>query len=84
MSEFKMQDTLYAFVAVDPDDGDEGVLSVNVRGHDVMCFASDEVRLNELWPHALMQANFHKDVSIKLVKWTKLETVHEDIRNMKS
>lgn len=51
MSGFKIE-AIWAYVAVDPDDGDEGVVAYETPGGWLPLIAADEKRLNLLRPMA--------------------------------
>ena len=71
---------IWAFVSVDPRDGDEGVCACNLGGQWMPLIAADEKRLKDLRPMAEQIARETK-VDIKLVRFdvrTELETIKGD------
>lgn len=71
-------DAIWAFLSVDPDDGNEGVLSAPILGPDsvVPLIAADEARLVSLWPLARYIAS-KTGVGCRLVKFHTREVVEE-------
>jgi hypothetical protein len=71
-------DAIWAFVSVDPDDGNEGVLSAPLLGPgtQVPLIAADEARLKSLWPIARMIAS-RSGMRCQLVKFHTREVVEE-------
>lgn len=43
---------LYAYVATDPDDGSEGVCSIQLGDMHFPMVGADMARMQSLWPHA--------------------------------
>jgi hypothetical protein len=69
---------LWAFVAVDPADTNEGIVAMENRGITMPLIASDRVRLAELRPYAQRVAT-QLGVVVKLVEFAgrlELETLH--------
>jgi hypothetical protein len=71
-------DAIWAFLSVDPEDGNEGVLSGPLLGpgSQVPLIAADEARLESLWPiarHIARAAGWH----CRLVKFHTREVVAE-------
>jgi hypothetical protein len=71
-------DAIWAFVSVDPGDGNEGVLSGPLLGPGslVPLIAADEARLKSLWPWARMIAS-RSGLRCQLVKFHTREVVEE-------
>jgi hypothetical protein len=71
-------DAIWAFLSVDPDDGNEGVLSGPLLGPDtqVPLIAADEKRIESLWPwaNAIAKATGRR---CRLVKFHQREVVRE-------
>jgi len=69
-------DVIWAFVSVDPEDGNEGVLSAALLGpgSQVPLIAADEARLNSLWPIARAIAKI-TGLRCRLVKFHTREVV---------
>lgn len=61
---------IWAFVSVDPEDGNEGVCGVVTDGVMMPLIASDVARLEQIRPIALRLA-LDTDMQIKLVKFTQ-------------
>jgi hypothetical protein len=74
----KQIDTLYAFVATDPEDLTEGVLALerpNGLGTDYMpMVGADLERVNDLRPHAERAAR-EQNVQVRLLHFTAREEV---------
>lgn len=69
--------TMWAYVAVDPVDGDEGLCAVNVAGTWIPLCAADVKRLEALRPHVVQLArDSHREIRlIKLVNRIDVETI---------
>lgn len=66
---------LWAFVAVDPKDGEEGVMAGPVGTYPLMpLIAADQVRLDQLRPIAEQLGRF-AGVKVKLIRVTNREDV---------
>ncbi len=64
---------VWAYVAIDPDDGDEGVIGATLTPGMFMPFvAADKTRVAELRPYA-MAIGREKNVTIKLIKLSTRE-----------
>lgn len=66
--------SLYAFVAVDPEDGNEGVMSVTVHGMVMPLIAADEDRLASIRPIAAASARA-SGRTVKLVQFTERKEI---------
>jgi hypothetical protein len=69
---------IWAFVSVDPDDGNEGMVARDFGKYLTPLIAADKERLKEMWPHARYIAN-RFNVKVRLVKLTTREVVVEDV-----
>lgn len=71
-------DAIWAFVSVDPRDGNEGVLGAPLMGPGslVPLIAADEVRLRELEPIAKAMAK-RGGIKVRLVRFHQREVVRE-------
>jgi hypothetical protein len=67
---------IWAFVSVDPVDGNEGVCAAPLSGVTLPMIAADEDRLEILIPMAEYIVK-QTGIKIKLVKFTTREEVHE-------
>lgn len=70
-------DAVWAFVSVDPNDGNEGVIAFQVHGLWMPLIAADPARVENLRPIAAHIAKEQK-ITVKLVKFTtreELETI---------
>jgi hypothetical protein len=66
--------SIWAFVALDPDDGNEGIIGMSTPAGMMPMIASDKVRLDELTPIAEhVAAVSGRDV--KLVKFSRREVL---------
>lgn len=73
-------DSIWAFVSVDPRDGNEGVIAAPLMGPDslVPLIAADEARLRDLWPWARKIAK-QAQIPVRLVRFHHREVV-DDIK----
>ena len=71
-------DAIWAFLSVDPDDGNEGVCSAQLLGPGSMVplIAADEARLRSITPIAEDIARVTGQI-VRLVKFTNREVVKE-------
>lgn len=71
-------DAIWAFVSVDPHDGNEGVLGAPLMGPGslVPLIAADEARLRDLepWAQAMAKAG---GIKVRLVRFHQREVVRE-------
>lgn len=71
-------DAIWAFVSVDPEDGNEGVIAGSLLGPDslVPLIAADEARLASLMPvaHAIAKATGQ---TVRLVRFHQREVLQE-------
>lgn len=68
MADFVIKD-IWAFIAIDPDDGDESVVGARIGGNMLPMIAADEKRLDQLRPIAHGMA-LAMGIEIKLVRFT--------------
>lgn len=68
MTGFRIQ-TLSAFIAVDPKDGDEGVVAAHIDGVWYPLTCADQARIDSLRPHAQDIARA-TGITIKLVEFS--------------
>jgi len=66
--------SVWAYVAT--QDGKEGVIQCKIGDQDVLMFASDETRRDELWPIAQSLATT-AGVTVTLIEYTAERVVHE-------
>jgi hypothetical protein len=69
-------DSIWAFVSVDPQDGNEGVCAFNSGIHMMPMIAADPKRLEQLTPLAESLA-LRTGMTIKLVRFTAREEIRE-------
>jgi hypothetical protein len=69
-------ESIWAFVSIDPVDGNEGVCAAPLSGVLLPMIAADEARLEMLIPMAELIVK-HTGIKVKLVKFTTREEVHE-------
>jgi hypothetical protein len=69
-------DSIWAFVSVDPQDGNEGVCAFQIGQHMMPMIAADPKRLKALTPLAESLA-LRTGMKIKLVRFTAREEVRE-------
>jgi hypothetical protein len=69
-------EAIWAFVSVDVNDGNEGVLASTFGRHLLPLIAADEKRLKELWPAARQIASV-TGMRCKLVKFHAREEIEE-------
>jgi hypothetical protein len=69
-------DCIWAFLSVDPEDGNEGLCAASVNGAWLPLIAADEARLASLWPKAEEIARETGHV-IRLVKFHNREVVRQ-------
>jgi len=67
-------EALFAFLSVDEDDGNEGVVAAPMGGALMPLIAADEARLEGIRPIAQKLANLAK-MKIRLVRFTNREEI---------
>jgi hypothetical protein len=69
-------ESIWAFVSVDPEDGNEGVAAASFRGVMMPLIAADEKRLTMILPIA-EHIKASTGIKLKLVKFTTREEIRE-------
>jgi hypothetical protein len=69
---------LWAFVSVDPQDGNEGVMCTQMGAMLAPLIAADRARLEQFWPLARRAARQHS-VHVRLVRFSTREVVVDDV-----
>ena len=76
MADVKRIDQMYAFVAIDPQDNTEGVISIEEGGTIFPLVGADMERVEQLRPLALGIAELYK-TSVMLLRFSTREEVEQ-------
>lgn len=80
---FKIE-TLTAFIAIDPVDGDEGLIGLPVPGSQTLtmpAIAADEARATDLYPHVKRYCQ-HMGVEFKIIRMGDRSDVTESFKKL--
>jgi hypothetical protein len=69
---------VWAFVSVDPADGNEGIIAHSMGAMLMPLVAADRTRLKDLWPIARRMARGH-GFHVRLVRFGTREVVVDDV-----
>ena len=76
---------IWAFVAIDPEDGDEGIIGLNIPGTrslSIPAIGADWTRVREIYGVVEQQMRHHKDIQWRVIELSTRRDVTDEVKDL--